>query len=124
MGYYEQYLGWSGIRNVYHFNAVAMRSKMPWQVEIPLYGISIGDLAFVTAPFELFDTNGMQIKEGSPFSMTFVLTCANNNLGYIPSELAFKHGGYEVDVTLFVRGSAEELVSSYHSILNQLYFGA
>ena len=124
LGFYKQFLQGSGIKNVYHLNAVQLRSKLPHQLEIPIYAVSVGDLAFVTAPFEVFDTNGMQIKNGSPFSMTFVLTCANNNLSYLPSELAFKHGGYAVDVTLFARGTAEELVTSYLGMLQQLYFGS
>ena len=122
LGAYKQVFQGTAIKNVYQLNAVAIRSKMALEVEIPIYAISLGDLAFVTAPFELFDTNGMQIKEGSPFSMTFVLTCANDNLSYLPSELAFKHGGYAVDVTLFTRGTAEGLVSSYLDMLNSLYF--
>ncbi len=123
LGVFSKLLQNSGIKNVYQLNAVAMRSKLPAVAEIPIYAVSLGDLAFVTVPFEMFDTNGMQIKEGSPFSMTFVLTCANNNLSYLPSELAFKHGGYAVDVTLFQRGTAEELVESYLGMLNTLYFG-
>jgi hypothetical protein len=55
--------------------------------------------------------------------MTFVLTCANDNLSYLPSEVAFKHGGYAVDVTLFTRGTAEELVTSYLGMLESLYYG-
>ena len=121
--FYKKFLQGSGIKNVYHLNAVATRSKMPPQEEIAIYGISLGDLAFVTVPFEMFDTNGMEIKNGSPFSMTFVLTCANNNYSYLPSELAFKHGGYAVDVTLFTRGTAEELVARYLDMLNYLYHG-
>ena len=123
LGVYEKLLKNSGIKNVYQLNAVALRSKMEAEVEIPIYAVSLGDLAFVTVPFEMFDTNGMQIKDGSPFSMTFVLTCANNNLNYLPSDLAFQHGGYAVDVTLFVRGTAEELVDSYLDMLNTLYHG-
>ena len=123
LGVYKQMFKNSGIKNVYELNAVAIRSKMAQQVEIPIYAVSLGDVAFVTAPFEMFDTNGMQIKEGSPFSMTFVLTCANDNLSYLPSEVAFKHGGYAVDVTLFTRGTAEELVTSYLGMLESLYFG-
>lgn len=123
LGVYERYFQGSGIKNVYQLNAVATRSKMPYQTEFPIYAVSLGDLAFVTAPYEMFDTNGMQIKQGSPFSMTFVLTCANSNLGYIPSEVAFKHGGYAVDVTMFVRGTAEKLVESYLDMLNSLYYG-
>ena len=102
-------------------NAVGLRSKMPAYQEISLYAISLGDLAFVTVPFEMFDTNGMQIKERSPFSTTFVLSCSNNSLSYLPSDLAFQHGGYAVDVTLFVRGTAEALVESYVGMLDSLY---
>lgn len=123
LGVFKKLLSGSGIRNVYQLNAVAIRSKMAAEVEIPIYAVSLGDLAFVTVPFEMFDTNGMQIKEGSPFSMTFVLSCANNNLSYLPSDLAFQHGGYAVDVTLFTRGTAEELVTSYLGMLNDLYHG-
>lgn len=117
------YLRDYGVRNIYTANAIALRSALPAEAEIPIYAVSLGDLAFVTVPFEMFDTNGMQIKNGSPYSMTFVLTCANNSLSYLPSELAFKHGGYAVDVTLFQRGTAEELVSSYLDMLNELYYG-
>ncbi len=123
LDFYKKFFQGSGIKNVYQLNAVAIRSTMPAQVEIPIYAVSLGDLAFVTVPFEMFDTNGMQIKDGSPFSMTFVLTCANNNLSYLPSEIACKRGGYAVDVTLFVPGTAEELVTSYLGMLDSLYYG-
>ena len=112
-----------GIKNIYTANAIALRSALPAVVEIPIYAVSLGDLAFVTVPFEMFDTNGMEIKNGSPYSMTFVLSCANNNLNYLPSEIAWRHGGYAVDVTLFQRGTAEELVGSYLDMLNNLYYG-
>lgn len=115
------YLRNYGVRNIYHANAIAIRSTMPQIEKINLYAISLGDLAFVTVPFEMFDTNGMEIKEGSPFSMTFVLTCANDNLNYLPSELAWQHGGYAIDATLFQRGTAEELVENYLGLLDALY---
>ena len=110
-----------GVRSIYHANAIALRSAMAPIENINLYAISLGDLAFVTVPWEMFDTNGMQIKEGSPFSTTFVLTCANNNLNYLPSELAWQHGGYAIDATLFQRGTAEEAVACYLAMLNDLY---
>ena len=115
------YLSNYGVRNIYHANAIAIRSAMAPVEDINLYAISLGELAFVTVPFEMFDTNGMQIKDGSPFAMTFVLTCANNNLNYLPSELAWQHGGYAIDATLFQRHTDEELVASYLSMLGTLY---
>lgn len=115
------YLLNKGVRNIYHANAIALRSNMAQVESISLYAISLGDLAFVTVPWEMFDTDGMAIKEGSPFSTTFVLTCANNNLNYLPSELAWQHGGYAVDATLFQRGTSETLVQSYLALLNNLH---
>lgn len=110
-----------GVRSIYHANAIAIRSAMPELQELELYAVSLGDLAFVTVPFEMFDTNGMEIKDGSPFSTTFVLTCANNNFNYLPSKLAWQHGGYEVDAALFQCGTAEELVENYLAMLDDLY---
>ena len=115
------YLLKEGVHNIYHANAIAIRSTMPEKQKLELYAVALGDLAFVTVPFEMFDTNGMEIKDGSPFSTTFVLTCANNNYNYLPSEIAWQHGGYEVDATLFVRGTAESLVAYYLDLLNYLY---
>ena len=109
------------MHNIYHANAISLRSQLAAVTELELYAVSLGDLAFVTVPFEMFDTNGMQIKDGSPFSTTFVLTCANNSYNYLPSELAWQHGGYAVDATLFQRGTAEMLVSHYLDLLNNLY---
>lgn len=114
------YLLEKGVRSIYHANAIALRSAMPVQQELELYAVALGDLAFVTVPFEMFDTNGMEIKDGSPFSTTFVLTCANNNYNYLPSDFAWQHGGYEADAALFERGTAEKLVENYLALLNTL----
>jgi len=89
---------------------------------VQLYAFSVGDVAFVDAPYEMFDTNGMAIKKGSSFEMTFVATCANFHYYYIPSEEAFAYGGeYEIGITRFVRGTAEKLQDSFVDLLNQLY---
>lgn len=88
---------------------------------IPLNAFSFGDVAFVTAPYEMFSENGQQIKEGSPFAMTFVATCANGDESYIPSTPTFEYGGYEVTANKFVVGTAEKLVSEYISMLNQIH---
>ena len=88
---------------------------------IPISAISFGDLAFVTAPYEMFDNNGMQIKEGSPFKMTFVLTNSGGALGYIPSfEACTQYGGYEVDASSFGVGVAENLVAEYLRMLKAI----
>lgn len=88
---------------------------------IEMYAFSIGDVGFITAPYEMFDTNGKFIKEKSPFDMTFIVTYANNGHGYMASESAYAYGGYEVEYTGFAKGTAETVASAYVDMLTQLY---
>lgn len=84
-----------------------------------IVGISFGDLAFVGVPYEMFDTNGMEVKNGSPFNMTFVLTNAGGAGAYVPSALAVENGGYEVYTAVDEFGTAERMVSEFLTILRQ-----
>lgn len=88
--------------------------------DLDLYAIAIGDVAFLSTPNELFDNTGMQIKEASPYEQTFILYLANGRGNYVPSEPAFTNGCYEKDQGYFVKGTAEELVTVYTSMLNEL----
>jgi len=65
-------------------------------VEAEVQVIAIGRCAIVTIPGELFCQFGLDIKRASPFPTTFVATCANGMVGYLPTPEAFKGGGYEV----------------------------
>lgn len=58
--------------------------------------ITIGRTALVAIPGELFCQFGLDIKRSSPFPVTFVVTCANGMVGYLPTPEAFNGGGYEV----------------------------
>ena len=89
--------------------------------KLRISAISFGDLAFITAPYEMFDNNGVQIKEGSPFEMTFILTNSDGAFAYMPSyEACTEYGGYETWATYFATGVAEELVEQYLGMLNQI----
>ena len=83
-------------------------------------GVAFGDIAFVAVPYEMFDTNGMEVKNGSPYKKTFVITCAGGGVGYVPSALAVKNGGYEVVATNFEFGTAEKVVGQLLEMLNKL----
>lgn len=58
--------------------------------------VSLGDIALVSIPGELFVEYGLEIKKKSPFPHTFIIGYANDYVGYIPTSKAFKEGGYEV----------------------------
>ena len=62
----------------------------------PLTALRIGtDVAVVTSPTEMFSEIGLQIKAESPFGTTFVVEQTNGALGYLPTEKAYRQGGYE-----------------------------
>lgn len=74
----------------------------------PLYAISIGDVAFAFAPFEIFDTNAMGVKENSKFKMTFYSSCSNESHSYLPTDPSFDWvHHYEVRVTNYPKGTAK-----------------
>lgn len=67
----------------------------------------------------MFDTNGKEVRDASPYKMTFISSLTGGGFGYIPSAYAFPHGGYEVYVTRFVMGTGEALVQESLKLLNQ-----
>lgn len=108
------------IHSPFHALAIWSKSKQPLTRDVPLMTLSVGDLAFVGAPYEMFDTNGMQIKWGSPFARTFVCTCTNDYVGYIPSAYGYEHGCYEADCTPIAPGGGEKLAIKFISMLAKL----
>jgi len=85
-----------------------------------LNSIGLGDLSFVTAPYEMFCNNAQYVKQNTPFAMTFVISCSNNGVCYLASDEAFKHGCYEVDNRIFVRGTAEEAADCMLNMLKEI----
>ena len=106
-----------GIHSPYHAGAIWNKSKAPQTRDVSMTVFTIGDAAFVGAPYEMFDTNGMQIKQGAPYGRTFICQLANAYVGYIPSAYAYTHGCYEADCTPFANGSGETLAMEYIRIL-------
>ena len=109
-----------GFNSVYRAAALIKRVSMPETETIPLWTVSIGDIAFVGAPYEMFDTSGMQIKDASPFAMTFIMTLNKEGHGYMPSKLGFAHGGYSADTCRFKPGIGEQLAESYIRLLESM----
>jgi hypothetical protein len=96
-----------GFQSKYEASAIIARTGYAEKEKLTLTTISLGEIAFVSAPFEMFDSTGAYIKENSPFKMTFVCTSTNGSFGYMPCEDAFENGGYEVYSTRFVKGTAK-----------------
>src|SRR5215211_5712900 len=63
--------------------------------EIEIQVITLGDVAIVAFPVELFSDFGRRVKAESPFPDTIIATLANGWHGYAPTLEAFDRGGYE-----------------------------
>ncbi len=116
----DQMCAEAGISSVYHADAIVANKGRGQTTTVELDVYTVGDVAFIFAPVELFDTNGMQIKNGSPFAMTFICGYANFCQGYMPSQEAYANLGYEVATTCFGEGAAESVVAQFMTMLEDL----
>jgi neutral ceramidase len=79
--------------------------------------ITVGDLAFVGIPGELFVELGLALKANPHFARTFVAGYCNDLIGYIPTRAAYPEGGYEVETARIAPGSGETIVDTALSAL-------
>jgi neutral ceramidase len=69
----------------------ARRPMIPCEVQ----AIRIGDLGIVTNGAEFFCQLGLDIKAASPLARTWVVSLANQWIGYVATPSAYYAGGYE-----------------------------
>ena len=92
-------------------------------VTTEIHVVRFGNLAFATNPFELFLNYGNQIRARSEARQTFLVQLANGGLGYLPTEIAEKHGHYSAYVSSGYVGHAggELLVNATLDAINTLF---
>jgi len=113
-------LGTSGqVHSTYHAEAIVSKANEPATREVKIPVISFGDIGVTGGPYEMFDTNGMQVKEGAPMAMTIMCNMANGSIGYVPSQLGFDNGGYSTDITRVAPGSGEKMAQVMIDTLTQ-----
>lgn len=70
------------------------RQKTP-RLPCEVQAIRIGPLGIATNGAEYFVEYGLRIKQCSPFKPTWMVSLANEWIGYVPTAQAFAGGGYE-----------------------------
>ena len=90
-------------------------------VKLRLSVLKIGTLAFTGISGELMTEIGMEIKKGSPFRQTQVITHCNGNSGYLCTDAAYREGGYEPMVSGTMPGIGRIIVENMLKMLNSLY---
>ncbi len=68
----------------------------PKSLSTRIAAAAIGDAAMIFLPGEPFVEIALAIRKVSPFPFTAIVGCSDDYIGYIPTDRAFKNGGYEV----------------------------
>lgn len=74
---------------------VAEERRRSPKILAEVQALRVGPLGLVSNGAEYFCEYGLRIKEASPLKPTWVVTLANEWLGYVPTAQAFVAGGYE-----------------------------
>jgi len=89
--------------------ARARGPESPAKVVSQVQAMRIGDVALVGLPGEPFAQTVLEIKKGSPWPVTAVVSYANDEIGYFPDAASFSAGTYEALKSLF-EASATDLL--------------
>ncbi|MCJ7448645.1 MAG: neutral/alkaline non-lysosomal ceramidase N-terminal domain-containing protein [Bacteroidales bacterium] len=94
---------------------------LPATIPVNITVARIGnDVAFVGFNVEMLTEIGMEIKSGSPYKHTFIITHCNGASGYLPPAELYKEGGYEISATRFEIGSSDMVVKKALRMLYDL----
>lgn len=110
----------AGFESIYEVRAIVDRAALPETETIPLAAMTLGDLSFIFASFEMFGDTGRYIRENSPYENTFLITQAIDTHSYIPSDIGFEVGCYEAYASKFEQGTAKKIADAYISVLGQM----
>lgn len=112
-----------GFDSIWEAIAIIDRAKMGATVNVAMSALTVGDLSMIFAPYEMFGDNAKYITANTPYDMTLVITCANDSLGYFPTEKAYDYQVYEGFVSKVVPGTAESVASTFVDMLTALKNG-
>lgn len=109
-----------GFNSYLHTMGIVRRANMGESLGFDVYALAMGDISFIAAPYEMFNSNGRFIKTNSPYEMTFVCTCSNDTIDYLADIKAFEYDCYEVNTRRFGAGTAEQVADLYVEMLKEL----
>ena len=78
-------------------------SEPPYVCKAPLQVLRIGGAVHVGWPGEIFVELGTELRQRSPFPLTFVSSFANDTVGYIPTEAVYESKGKPNDFGRYPR---------------------
>ena len=97
---------------------IGIRKNLPATRDMVLRAVTVGNLGFVFAPYEMFGEQGKYIKDNSPLDLTFIATCGEGDNSYLASSTGgFAYNSYEAQVCYYAEGVAEQAAQDFVDIL-------
>jgi hypothetical protein len=96
-------------------------ARDPAPVRLLVRVLRIGEIAIVSVPGEPFAEIGAAVKKDSPFPITLFTGYSNGQGdGYMPVESEYRFGGYEIEMTPYGPGAANQLVQAAVAMLREI----
>ena len=89
--------------------------------QIPVWGVSLGEVAFGAFSGEPFNDIGVAVRKASPFKLTILSCLTNGSRGYFPFSKAYEQDGYESATSPFGPSVADDLIAGELKVLDSLY---
>lgn len=109
----------NGFKSIYECRSIVMSGSYGKTKNVNINVLSVGDVSFTIFSGEIFGTLGRQIREQSPYDMTFMVTCANGYNGYFPDERGYDFGCYEAYSSYVAKGTGEKISDRFVQMLNE-----
>jgi len=97
--------------------ALMAAAALPSELELPLSVITLGDVAWVNLPVELFALHGRRLQAVSSYPVTRVIGYTDGYFGYVVDPAAVQAGTYEALITYFDQSTTDELLTAASSLL-------
>ncbi|MEO6707715.1 MAG: hypothetical protein ABIN04_17900 [Ginsengibacter sp.] len=88
---------------------------------IELHVLQLGDVAFVTNPFELYVDYGFAITARSKAKQTFLIQFAGDSGGYLPTARSLEGGGYSAMANYIGQTGGQVLVNESVEAINSMW---
>ncbi len=93
----------------------------PDHVTTEIHVLKLGDTCLLGLPGEILIELGLAIKERATVKNLFIVTLANDAVGYVPHRQAYKEGGYEpTTATKLAEGAGEVLAEQALALVAEI----
>jgi hypothetical protein len=97
--------------------ALMATSALPSELALQLSAVTLGDVAWLHLPVELFAGHGLRLQAASGHPITRVIGYSDGYFGYVVDASAVKAGVYEALITYFDQPATEELLTTASDLL-------